>query len=82
MPNKIQPREHSRGSGKDGALYIIDSDGNPYVFSVERNDSELWLNSNWSHPDNFWNPDNQWVFCRPRHSLHFSPSGFSQAASI
>ena len=28
MPNKIQPREYSRGSGKDGALYIIDSDGN------------------------------------------------------
>ena len=44
---------------------IVDSDGDPKLFNVERNDSELWLNSNWSNPDNFWNADNQWVFCRP-----------------
>jgi len=44
---------------------IIGSDGGPDVFYVERLDSGLWLDSNWSNPDDFWNADNQWVFCLP-----------------
>ena len=45
---------------------IIDSDGCPRVFNVERIGSELWLSSYWGRPDGFWDPDCQWVFCRPR----------------
>ena len=50
---------------------ITDSDGNLNVFSVKRDDSELWLNSNWSNPDNVWNPDNHLAFVFPRNSLYF-----------
>ena len=39
-----------------------DSDGNPNVFNLERNDDGLWLNNNWAKPDNTWNPDNKFVF--------------------
>jgi hypothetical protein len=60
----------------DDALYIIDSDGNPNVFNVERNGSKLWLNANYGNPDNFWNADNRWVFAR-RNSLHFPRSAKS-----
>ena len=45
---------------------IIDSDGCPRVFNVERIGSELWLSSYWGRPDGFWDPDCRWVFCRPR----------------
>ncbi len=45
---------------------IIASDGIPRVFRVEGDDSELWLISYWSNPDNFWDAGHQWVFCRPR----------------
>jgi len=44
---------------------IVDSDGDPMLFSVGRNDSELRLHSYWSYPDYFWYADSQWVFCRP-----------------
>ncbi|OGZ24222.1 MAG: hypothetical protein A2896_00010 [Candidatus Nealsonbacteria bacterium RIFCSPLOWO2_01_FULL_43_32] len=67
----MQPREYSGGSGLEDALYITDSDGNLNVFSVKRDDSELWLNSNWSNPDNVWNPDNHLAFVFPRNSLYF-----------
>lgn len=39
-----------------------DSDGNPNVFNLERNDDGLWMNNNWAKPDNTWNPDNKFVF--------------------
>lgn len=49
-----------------------DSDGNPNVFNVERNDDgNRWLNTNWANPDDQWNLDNRIVF-RLRNSLHFS----------
>lgn len=49
-----------------------DSDGNPNVFNVKRNDDgEQWLNTNWTNPDNQWNLDNRIVF-RLRNLLHFS----------
>ena len=47
-----------------------DSDGNPNVFKLERNDDGLWLNDNWAKPDNEWNPDNKFVF-RLRNSFLF-----------
>lgn len=52
----------------------MDSDGNPNVFNVKRNDDgKLWLNTNWTNPDDQWNLDNRIVF-RLRNSLHFSPA--------
>ena len=50
------------GGGADGASHETDSDGNPNVFKLERNDDGLWLNNNWAKPDNEWNPDNKFVF--------------------
>lgn len=39
-----------------------DSDGNPNVFNVERNDDGSWLNNNWAKPTNKWNANNEFVF--------------------
>lgn len=47
----------------DGAIYETDSDGNPNVFNVNRNDDgKSWLNNNWAKPTNKWNSDNEVVF--------------------
>lgn len=57
------------GSGMDGAAHVPDSDGNPNVFDVKRNDDgKLWLNNDWKNPDNRWKLDNRIVF-RLRYSL-------------
>jgi hypothetical protein len=53
-----------------GALHVTDSDGDLNLFNVEHNDNGLWLNTNYGDPDNFWNPDNRFVFVR-RNSLCF-----------
>ena len=45
---------------------ITGSDGGLGVFSVERGGSGLWLRSDYGGPGNFWHPDAQWVFVRPR----------------
>ncbi len=66
MSNSIQSREYSKDGGIEDVLYITDSDGDPNVFNVNRNDSELWLNANHAHSGNLWNPDNLWAFCPPR----------------
>jgi hypothetical protein len=64
MPNKIQPREcsreHSRGGGIEGILYI--SDGNPNLLSANRNDDGRWLNAYYDNPDNRWNRENGFAF--------------------
>jgi len=44
---------------------IVDSDGDPRLFLVERSDSGLWLSSFWGDPGGFWDAGRQWVFCRP-----------------
>lgn len=49
-------------SGIDGTPRATDSDGNPNVFNVERNEDGLWLNDNWAKPDNRWNPKNSFLF--------------------
>ena len=54
----------------DDVPHNTDSDGNPNVFALERNDDGLWLNDNWAKPDNEWNPDSEFVF-RLRNSFLF-----------
>ncbi|NBS67448.1 hypothetical protein EBT31_00850 [bacterium] len=49
----------------------FNSDGNPNVFNVERNDDGSWLNNNWAKPTNKWDANNEFVFrlrkcCIPR----------------
>ena len=56
----------------DGYLYKTDSNGNPNVFNVEHNSDDRWLNANNGNANNFWNPENRWVFVR-RKSFCFSP---------
>ena len=56
----------------DGYLYKTDSNGNPNVFNVEHNSDDRWLNANNGNADNFWNPENRWVFARSK-SFYFSP---------
>ena len=54
---------HFPGTVTEMALHTkTDSDGNPNVFKVKRNDDTPWLNSNWANPDNHWNLDNEFVF--------------------
>jgi len=45
---------------------ITGSDGYLLVFYVERDASELWLDSGWGGPGHVWDPDNPWVFRLPR----------------
>lgn len=74
ITNQIQPREYSKGGGLEGTRHITDSDGNPNVFNVNRNDDgKPWLNTNWTKPDNEWNLDNELVF-RLRNRVYFSPA--------
>lgn len=60
-------------SGVGRHMYITDSDGNPNVFNVKRNDDgKRWLNANYANPENRWNLDNTIVFAL-RNSLHSLP---------
>lgn len=45
----------------DDASHNTDSDGNPNVFKLERNDDGLWLNDNWAEPDDEWDPGSKFV---------------------
>jgi len=69
---RYSPKSTSMGSGTDGATHNPDSDDNPYVFDVKRNDDgKLWLNNDWTNADDHWKLDNRIVF-RLRYSLRFS----------
>ncbi|MEA3249820.1 MAG: hypothetical protein U9Q03_05730 [Patescibacteria group bacterium] len=59
------------GSVPGGFPYITDSDGDPNMFNLNRNDDGLWLNANYANPDNRWNPGKRWLLVR-RDRLHFS----------
>jgi len=49
------------------AFYALtDSDGDLKLFNVERNDDDLWLNSNYGNSDNFWNSNNRFAFVLPQ----------------
>ncbi len=45
---------------------IIASSGHPYVFSVECDDSGLWLSNAYGSPHYFWTAEGQWIFVSPR----------------
>ncbi len=45
---------------------VVVSNGPLRVFSVGRDDSGLWFDGHWGHPGAFWDPDDRWVFARPR----------------
>lgn len=67
------------GSGTDGTSYGTDSDGNPKVFNLERNGDGVWLNNNWTKPDNQWNLDNEVLLRRRKFffSVTVTRRGFS-----
>ncbi len=75
MPNSIQPREYSIGSGIDGHAH--NSDGNPNVLNSNRNDDGRWLNANWDKPGNQWNDNGAFAFPVSA-TLFISPSSGSR----
>ena len=51
------------------ALYTqrgTDSDGNPNVLGLNRNDDGRWLNAYNGYPTNRWNRENGFVFLAPK----------------
>ncbi len=46
----------------DNILY--NSDGDPKLLGVNRNDDENWLNAYYDNPDNRWNEDDGFAFIR------------------
>lgn len=64
MPNSIQPREYSKGSGSDDISY--DSDGDPNLLNANRSVDGRWLNANYDNPGNRWNRDNGFAFAVPQ----------------
>ena len=60
---------------------IIDRDGNPNVFNLERDEDGLWLNDNWMNPENRWNPENEFVFVL-RKSLCFRARQYILPGSV
>ena len=45
-----------------GMKQITDSDGDPDVFRLERNEDGLWLRVSWAVPDIEWGPNREFVF--------------------
>jgi hypothetical protein len=45
-----------------GMKQILDSDGDPNVFGLDRDDDGLWLNGYWARPVNTWVPKDEFVF--------------------
>jgi hypothetical protein len=45
-----------------GMKQITDSDGNPDVFGLGRDDDGLWLHDDWASPDGTWGPRSEFVF--------------------
>ena len=66
VPNSIQSGKYSTDSGMGGASYCTDANRDLNVFNVERDDDELYLNSNNGNPDTLYNPDNRFVCVVPR----------------
>lgn len=61
--------------GLDGMPYTtIDRDRNPYVFNVNRDDDDAWLNRNWANPSNEWDADDEIMF---RYRKYFFPPRYS-----
>ena len=49
----------------EGALHITDSNGNPNVLGINRNDKGRWLNAYNGNADNRWNRESGFVFLAP-----------------
>jgi hypothetical protein len=71
MPNKIQPRENSKGGVTEDILRSSDGDLN--LLNANRNDEGRWLNTAYDNPDNEWNRENGFAFVLSQLS-HFSPA--------
>lgn len=41
---------------------ITDSEGNPSVFLLVRDENGLWLSSYWANPDDEWDPEDEFLF--------------------
>lgn len=67
-----------RIGGEKGRHFIQnDSDGNPHVFNVNRNDNgKRYLNYNWANPDNHFDSDNDFLFSRKYFFPQFIDCGF------
>ena len=63
----------------DDVSHDTDSDGNPNVFKLERNDDGLWLNDNWAKPDNEWRPGHEFVVPSPNKARHRRNYGVTTA---
>jgi hypothetical protein len=42
------------------------SDGDPNLLGVNRNDDGSWLNANWDKPDNRWDANDGFAFALPQ----------------
>ena len=60
MPDKIQPREYSKGGGLGDIS--CNSDGDLKLLNVNRNNDGSWLNTNYDNPGNKWNRNNGFAF--------------------
>jgi len=69
MPNKIQPREYSKGGGIESIPR--NSDDDPNLLNANRNDDGQWLNTTYDKPDNKWNRDSGFAFVVSKFSLFF-----------
>lgn len=77
LPHKIQPKEHSMGSGPGGILYnfgssFINDNGNRNYPYLNCNDDKRKLNLTWNDDDNHWN-DN-WRFLALRKPFYSLPA--------
>lgn len=70
MSNKIQLEEYSTGSGKEGVSH--NSDGDPNLLNVNRDDDGRWLNTTYDNPDNQWSRDDGFAFVLPKLSSFFT----------
>ncbi len=86
LPNQIQPREHSKGGGKDAIPHErvgsswVNPDGNRNVPYLYEDGDGRKLNLNWDNPENRWNEDD--LFLVVRNSLHDGERCLRQPPSI
>jgi hypothetical protein len=70
IPNKIQSREYSKDSGVDDISY--NSNGNPNLLGVNRNDNGSWLGAYVGAPVDGWGRDGGFAVSLPQFSSFLS----------
>lgn len=86
-PAEIGPRlreaytDQPKGEGLVIAMEpLLDSDGNPCVFGVNRDGTEPWLDRDWAGQDTAWAPEDRFVFRKSlavrSSALHSEPEHF------